>query len=296
MGNRKKREKINTINYSSKDMVYKTTRGYEFKIIDRRVDKKDINGKKYWRTKYEIQFISTNTKKWCDTKEIIIGSIKDDANAYVCGVGIVGIEIDHPQSHYLYDRWRDMLRRCYDKSSKMYYSYGECGVVVCDEWKYFPNYVRDVEEMENHDLLKIKHGGWQIDKDIIKSGNKVYCKEYCSIIRIEDNIRERNARAGNPSKYTSKSVYMFNIHGDFLLEFKSELSAARYITKRQNPNISQISTCCNDLNKFHTCYGYLFLHKDNFESLNAAKEYILNLIKNNMDSMSYKKAIRKVGA
>lgn len=290
-----KRERINTIDYEDKDRTYVNVLGYGFKIIGKRTDRKiNNNGNKSWRTKYLVEFIETGTNKWCDSKEIRTGSIKDDAAPYVCGVGIVGLEIDRPQSHYLYDRWRDMLRRCYEEGSNMYYSYGACGVEVCDEWKYFPNYVRDIEQMDNYQFLKITHGGWQIDKDIIKRGNKLYCREYCSIVRIEDNIRERNSRVGNPAKYHRKPVYMFDIYGNFISEFKSNSEAAKYISKRKIPNTSQISICCNKLNNFHTYYGYLFLHKEDFNSIDEATAHILNLINTNKDSLGYKKALRKV--
>lgn len=35
----------------------------------------------------------------------------------------------------LYDIWKNMKRRCYDKSNKRYENYGGKGVIVCDEWK-----------------------------------------------------------------------------------------------------------------------------------------------------------------
>lgn len=35
----------------------------------------------------------------------------------------------------LYDIWRHMKGRCYNKYDKKYYRYGERGIKVCEEWK-----------------------------------------------------------------------------------------------------------------------------------------------------------------
>lgn len=44
-------------------------------------------------------------------------------------------------NHRLYRIWRNMKRRCYDKTFKAYKNYGGKGVLICEEWlKSFENF------------------------------------------------------------------------------------------------------------------------------------------------------------
>ena len=119
--------------------------GYKFKVIEI----VRVNGK----TKRKVLFDS-GYSTLSDPKEIKNGSIRDWLSPYVCGKGIVGLEIENPQSHILYNRWRDMIRRCYDSNNKSYKTYGGNGCWVCDDWLYFPNYVKDIEKKENYELYE----------------------------------------------------------------------------------------------------------------------------------------------
>lgn len=238
----KKKPKINAIDYENKDKEYINTKGYVFKIVDKNTKVKITkNGNKKWITKYLIRFVDTGYEKWVDTKELNNGSIKDEKAPYVCGVGIVGTEIDHPQSHYLYDRWRDMIRRCYDKNCSSYASYGACGVIVCDEWLYFPNYVRDIEGKENHEKLKERHinpmNRYEIDKDIIKKDNKIYCNEYCSIVTHKENLDERNERNNYNKASSQKAIWRISLDFKEIKKYDSISDAGIDICGRKSTAI-----------------------------------------------------------
>lgn len=72
-----------------------------------------------------------------------------------------------------YDRWSQMIRRCYDKDSERNYpTYAGC--FVCQEWASFTNYYHWFRENYVPE--------WQIDKDLLYPGNKVYSPETCLFV------------------------------------------------------------------------------------------------------------------
>ena len=89
-----------------------------------------------------------------------------------------------------YRKWSNMLNRCYgaayQKSKK---SYSDC--IVCDEWLVFSNFKK---WMETQDWQ-----GKELDKDLLVSGNKVYCPDFCVFLDKQTNefLRDRAANRGN---------------------------------------------------------------------------------------------------
>lgn len=73
--------------------------------------------------------------------------------------------------------WFDIKDRCYGGRERNA-SYNGCS--MCDEWNDFRNF--DAWYQKNH------IDGYQIDKDIIKRGNKIYCEEYCCFVPREINL------------------------------------------------------------------------------------------------------------
>lgn len=72
-----------------------------------------------------------------------------------------------------YDIWRLMLDRCYSADfHKTYPSYKDC--LVCEEWLKFSNFKKWFDD--NY------VDGYQLDKDILVKGNKVYSPQTCCFI------------------------------------------------------------------------------------------------------------------
>lgn len=70
----------------------------------------------------------------------------------------------------IYRVWANMLTRCYrEEYSREFPTYKDC--TVCDEWLLFSNFAEWAED-------KIKDG-YDLDKDIIKIGNKIYSPDAC---------------------------------------------------------------------------------------------------------------------
>lgn len=76
------------------------------------------------------------------------------------------------------DVWADMIRRCYKPySMKKFITYKDCS--VCDEWHNFQNFAEW--------FYANYKDGMQIDKDLLKHGNKIYCPECCCFVPQEIN-------------------------------------------------------------------------------------------------------------
>lgn len=104
------------------------------------------------------------------------------------GICICDIQGTFDSIHSLsYIRWTSMLDRCYsDKLHKRNPWY--IGCTVCDEWKLYSNFKKWFD----------KHyvDGYQLDKDILIDGNKVYSPETCCFVPQYINVLLLNSRNG----------------------------------------------------------------------------------------------------
>lgn len=73
-----------------------------------------------------------------------------------------------------YTSWLNMLKRCYDDFClKKHPTYKKAE--VCDEWKCFANF----EKWFNENYYEIEGQRMNLDKDILKKGNKIYSPDTC---------------------------------------------------------------------------------------------------------------------
>lgn len=92
-----------------------------------------------------------------------------------------------------YQRWRNMLMRCYCESYlKKYPTYQGC--TVCPEWLTFSNFRAWMETQEWD-----KQGGTALDKDLILEGNKIYSPETCVFLpkRINLFLKDNKSTRGD---------------------------------------------------------------------------------------------------
>ena len=74
------------------------------------------------------------------------------------------------------DLWTCMLERCYgNRDSAPTYK----GCSVSNDWLKCSKFFDDIRQFENYEMI---HNGWQLDKDILVKGNKVYSKDTCCIV------------------------------------------------------------------------------------------------------------------
>lgn len=115
---------------------------------------------------------------------------RDMKSKLVCGIGINDADYKVRTADWFcpfYQRWYGMLTRCY--GNRIQASYRDCS--VCDEWLTFSKFKRWMERQDWHDK--------QLDKDIIKPGNRVYSPEACIFVSRKDNTSalHQRVRANN---------------------------------------------------------------------------------------------------
>lgn len=61
--------------------------------------------------------------------------------------------------HPLYGRWLQMISRCEDKNDPSYKYYGHKGIKVCDRWKIFDNFIKDMGDppTKKHSIERLNY-------------------------------------------------------------------------------------------------------------------------------------------
>ena len=169
---------LNDVNY--KDCVGKVCKSKssgDFKVLKYN-DAKDV----------EIQFVNTGFETIATLGNIKNGYVKDPYLPSVCGVGILGTK--YPPSingvkTKEHELWQNMLQRCYSGNSKNKYPTYE-GCEVSDNFKsyeYFYGWCHKQIGFDNDG----NGNPFQLDKDLLIKGNKVYSEYSCVFIPQEIN-------------------------------------------------------------------------------------------------------------
>lgn len=138
---------------------------------------------KYNNCKYKVRF-EDGYEKVTTGKSIQEGKIKNPYKPHVRGVGFIGEGKYNCRKgrEYLpeYEIWNGILKRCYNvKFQEKHPTYIGCS--VCPEWHNFQNFAEWLNNQPNYGK------NYELDKDFIKIGNKIYCPEYCRLIPQELN-------------------------------------------------------------------------------------------------------------
>lgn len=104
--------------------------------------------------------------------------------------------------------WLRMLTRCFDTSSKDYKYYGARGVTVCDEWLVRSKFEEDIKSLPNYNKWLVEKG-WDLDKDILANGSKIYSKSTCQFIRHSDNCTYANKHSRTTTS-RAKGYYVYD--------------------------------------------------------------------------------------
>jgi hypothetical protein len=131
-----------------------------------------------------IKFLNTGYETVTLNSCILSGEIRDRYFPSVHGVGIVGEESSRDSNGNKlkeYFLWNHMLTRCYGKKTKLKLpSYEDC--TASTNFKYFP-YFKDWCSKQ----IGFGNEGWQLDKDILVKGNKIYSEDTCCFVPAEIN-------------------------------------------------------------------------------------------------------------
>lgn len=117
------------------------------------------------------------------------GEVKNPFKRVKYEIGFIGVGEYSTKTHrYLYDLWSAMFQRCYDKKFlEINPTYSE--VFVSDRWHNFQNFAKDVLEMKGSEFLRSTGTGssYQLDKDLLVKGNKMYSKDTCCLLPKDIN-------------------------------------------------------------------------------------------------------------
>ena len=166
---------LNDVNYKGcVGKVCKSKSSGDFKILK-------YNGSK----DVEIQFINTGFETIATLGNIKNGKVKDLYLPSVYGVGIIGTkypsEVNRVKTKE-YVLWQNMFQRCYSTTLKKRNPTYE-GCEVSNNFKYFEYFYEWCNEQVGFD-----NEGWQLDKDLLIKGNKVYSEDFCVFIPSDINL------------------------------------------------------------------------------------------------------------
>ena len=166
---------LNDISY--KDCVGKVCKSKssgDFKIVK-------YNNKK----NVEIQFLKTGYETTVELGSIRKGEVKDPYSPSVYGVGILGTKYQakiNGRATKEYDLWQSMLKRCYsDAYKKQRPTYEGCE--VSENFKYYEYFYEWCNSQ-----IGFAVEGFELDKDLLLKGNKVYSENTCVFIPSEINL------------------------------------------------------------------------------------------------------------
>ena len=103
----------------------------------------------------------------------------------VYGVGVndwVGVIHVGGKKIWEYYLWQSMLKRCFSEKFKQKQP-TYVGVICCDDWLSMTKFIEDISVMKGCGL-----DGWELDKDILLKGNKLYSKDTCCFVPAEVNL------------------------------------------------------------------------------------------------------------
>ena len=146
----------------------------DFIVVDY-VNNKDIT----------VEFIATGYQTKTTTKEINQGKIADRLKPSVFGVGIIGNKYPttiNRKSTKHYVLWKSMLERCYsDNPKKVFTTYKNC--IISDSFLHY-EYFYDWCNKQ----IGFNCDNFDLDKDLLIKGNKVYSESACVFLPKEINL------------------------------------------------------------------------------------------------------------
>ena len=129
---------------------------------------------------------------------ILRGEVKDLLVKNIVGVGYLGgTKYDTRYkigSFKPYETWKAMLARCYDediKAKRPAYREATC----CNEWHNFQKFTEwCIKNLPDDTTVD-----YQLDKDILFKGNKIYSPEFCCMVpaRVNKLLEKSDATRGN---------------------------------------------------------------------------------------------------
>lgn len=134
--------------------------GHSFVVIQKIVSTGAKN------SKYLIEFEKTGSQVEVLRPNLRRGQVSDPHTKTVFGEGCIGVYNEHPTYYtQAYNLWYNMMKRCYDTTYPEYQLYGGDGVFVCQQWRCFSNFLRDIHNIPFFNNWAEQPSEYDLDKD-----------------------------------------------------------------------------------------------------------------------------------
>ena len=130
-----------------------------------------------------VKFVETGYETKTRMDNLKLGKVKDYLHPSIYGKGILGEGFKQSESQsYSFQLWKNMLKRCYSEVSfKKSPSYEQCLTSeTFNDYQQFKTWCNS--------QLGFGNTGWELDKDILVKGNKVYSEDTCCFVPKEINL------------------------------------------------------------------------------------------------------------
>lgn len=194
------------------------------------------------------------------------GEVKNPYFPSVLGVGITGNKYPTSKDGKItkeYCAWRDMLYRCfYEEEKKRHPEYKD--VTCCADWLLFENFYEWIHSQENYDKW-LNENAWDVDKDILFKGNKIYGPETCCLVptRVNKIFSIHADRRGDcpigvskhgnnfKARYGKKHIGMYKDPESAFLAYKEYKEAYIKQVAKQELSVGNITQQC-----YHAMINY----------------------------------------
>lgn len=151
-----------------------------------------------WKDSFNVKvvFNNTGTTAWHPAGNILRGKVMDYMAPIASGVGYLGYGDFYPKTHpSAYAHWIHMITRCH---SQAYQHRNYFDVSVIKEWLCFQNFAAWAINQVGYGMKS-----WQLDKDILISGNREYSPSACCFVpaRINSLIIRSDVKGRGPDKF-----------------------------------------------------------------------------------------------
>ena len=198
-------------------------------------------------TEVLVKFLKTGTEVWCTRKNAFDGGVKDKYFPTICGVGYYGNALPKrscPKIERAYSVWFKMLSRCYDAECIQFKDYSDCSV---------SGYFASFEHFSTWYLSQVgsDQNNWQLDKDLLVRGNRVYSEDTCCLVPAEiNNLLRRYTKESDTCKgvYYNKKLGKFSAHllGKYIGLFTTELEAFQAYKEAKESHIKTVANKWKD--------------------------------------------------